>query len=76
MITPIKLTIAFARKFSIQRSEGFSLLESLEKSFNIFKLPDLWEIGPWDTAHLWFLNYLFFMSLFAYLLKSISYKYA
>ena len=76
MITPIKLTIAFARKFSIQRSEGLSLLESLEKSFNIFKLPDLWEIGPWDTAHLWFLNYLFFMSLFAYLLKSVSYKYA
>ena len=76
MIVPIKLLNHYFRKFSFERNEGFSILDSLSRSFGIFELPDRWELFPWDTAHLWFLNYLFFMSLFAYLLKSLVSKYA
>jgi len=76
MIAPIKMLIAYFRNFSFQRNEGFSILESLSRGFSIFELPDRWELLPSDTAHLWFLNYLFFMSLFAYLLKLLVNKYA
>ena len=76
MIVPIKLLNRYFRKFSFERNEGFSILDSLSRSFGIFELPDRWELFPWDTAHLWFLHYLFFMSLFAYLLKSLVSKYA
>ena len=76
MIAPIKLLITYFRNFSFQRNEGFSIWESLLRGFSIFELPDRWELLPFDTAHLWFLNYLFFMSLLAYLLKSLVSKYS
>ena len=61
MIAPIKLLITYFRNFSFQRNEGFSIWESLLRGFSIFELPDRWELLPFDTAHLWFLNYLFFL---------------
>ncbi len=76
MIAPINLFITYFRNFSFQRNEGFSIWESLSRGFEIFELPDRWELLPTTTAHLWFLNYLFFMSLFAYLLKLLINKYA
>ena len=76
MIAPINLLITYFRNFSFQRNEGFSIWESLSRGFEIFELPDRWELLPFTTAHLWFLNYLFFMSLFAYLLKLLVTKYA
>ena len=76
MIAPINLLITYFRNFSFQRNEGFSIWESLSRGFEIFELPDRWELLPTTTAHLWFLNYLFFMSLFAYLLKLLINKYA
>ena len=76
MIAPINLLITYFRNFSFQRNEGFSIWESLSRGFEIFELPDRWELLPFTTAHLWFLNYLFFMSLFAYLLKLLFTKYA
>jgi hypothetical protein len=75
MIAPISIMNAYFRNFSFERNEGHSILESFSRSFSIFAFPDIWELFPWTTAHLWFLNYLFFMSLFAYLLKSIISKY-
>ena len=76
MIAPVNLLITYFRNFSFQRNEGFSIWESLSRGFEIFELPDRWELLPTATAHLWFLNYLFFMSLFAYLLKLLINKYA
>ena len=76
MIAPINLLTTYFRNFSFQRNEGFSIWESLSRGFEIFELPDRWELLPFATAHLWFLNYLFFMSLFAYLLKLLVTKYA
>ena len=29
-----------------------------------------WTLIPWETMHLWFLNFLFFMSLFSYVLRN------
>ena len=65
MIAPINLLTTYFRNFSFQRNEGFSIWESLSRGFEIFELPDRWELLPFATAHLCFLNYLFFMSLFA-----------
>lgn len=76
MIVPINLLISYFRNFSFERNEGFSVWESLSQSFSIFRFPDIWELLPWTTAHLWFLHYLFFMSLFAYILKSLVSKYS
>ena len=76
MIAPINLVTTYFRNFSFQRNEGFSIWESLSRGFEIFELPDRWELLPFNTAHLWFLNYLFFMSLFAYMLKLLVTKYA
>ena len=76
MIVPIQLLISYFRNFSFERNEGFSVWESLSQSFSIFRFPDIWELLPWTTAHLWFLHYLFCMSLFAYILKSLVSKYS
>ena len=67
---------AISGSFHLKEMRGFWYMGFLSRSFSIFELPDRWELFPGDTAHLWFLNYLFFMSLFAYLLKSLVSKYA
>ena len=73
MIGPVSILIDYSRKFSWERKGGHPLTESLSKSFSVFDSP--WNLIPESTAHLWFLNYLFFMSLLAYVLKSILSKY-
>ena len=73
MIAPISLLISYSYNFSLERNADYSILDSLLRSFSIFESP--WDLFPWPTSHLWFLNYLFFMSLFAYMLKLILNKY-
>ena len=54
MIAPISIMNAYFRNFSFERNEGHSILESFSRSFSIFAFPDIWELFPWTTAHLFF----------------------
>ena len=77
-VGPLHILIEYFRKFSAVRNDGHNILDSLSISANMIiqvLAESPWELFPFTTLHLWFLNYLFFMSLLAYLLKSIISKY-
>ncbi len=72
-IWPVGLLSSYCERFSHARNDGQSILESLINSLSIFEVESPLELFPWySTDHLWFLNYLFFMSLLACFLKLIT----
>ena len=66
MIWPISVSIRFSQEFAYHQLKGMGFTESIVNSLSIFKSL---EVLPWSTQHLWFLNFLFFMSLFAFFAK-------
>ena len=66
IIWPIWISIRFSQEFANYQAKGMGFIDSLENSLSIFKSL---EILPWSTQHLWFLNFLFFMSVFAFSAK-------
>tara|TARA_Y100000768_G_scaffold387793_1_gene380307 strand:+ start:402 stop:2054 length:1653 start_codon:yes stop_codon:yes gene_type:complete len=68
MIWPIYILNDFSKKFSEYQAKGLGFFDSLSNSFSAMKFI---ESLPWSTLHLWFLNFLFFMSIFAFIVKYI-----
>ena len=65
---PIWILLIFGMKFNELRYEN-GILYSLKQSlFQYIEEP--WVLIPWETMHLWFLSFLFFMSLFSYILRN------
>ena len=68
-IWPIYVMNRYSEEFAKHQNEGLGIIQSLEGSLTIFN--SLGEFFPWVTIHLWFLYFLFFMSLFALAVKRV-----
>ena len=75
LIWPIALMNSYSKQFSYARNEGHDIIKSLSEGLSVFNVKSPSDLFPWSTEHLWFLNYLFFMSLLAYIIKLIQRKY-
>ena len=65
---PTWILLSFGMKFNDLRYKN-DILSSLKQSlFQYIEEP--WMLIPWETMHLWFLSFLFFMSLFSYILRN------
>ena len=63
----------FGRSFSKFQEDNLGIVYSLKNTFT--KSYSLWEMVPWEsTHHLWFLNFLFVMSLFVLISDKIFVK--
>ena len=63
----------FGRSFSKFQEDNLGIIYSLKNTFS--KSYSLWEMVPWEsTHHLWFLNFLFVMSLFVFISDKIFVK--
>jgi len=65
---PIWILYTLSMKFNGLRYEN-GIFYSLKQSLFRF-IEEPWVLIPWDTMHLWFLSFLFFMSVFSYVMRN------
>ena len=65
---PISILLTFSEKFNKLRYENGIFSSSKQSLFQFIEEP--WVLIPWDTMHLWFLSFLFFMSVFSYVIRN------
>ena len=64
----------FCRSFSKFQEDNLGVIYSLKNTFT--KSYSLWEMVPWEsTRHLWFLNFLFVMSLLVFIMDKVFIKF-
>jgi len=69
---PIYILNILGGEFAKYQNQGLGIIQSLDNSLDIFYSAE--GLIPWRTDHLWFLMYLFFMSIIAFLAKRIFNK--
>ena len=66
---PIYILNILGGEFAKYQNQGLGIIQSFDNSLGIFY--SIEGLIPWRTDHLWFLMYLFFMSIIAFLTKRI-----
>lgn len=66
---PIYILNILGGEFAKYQNQGLGIIQSFDNSLGIFY--SIEGLIPWRTDHLWFLMYLFFMSIIAFLAKRI-----
>ena len=66
---PLWILNGICSDFAKNQASGFGIIKSISNSFTIFSSVE--GFIPFMTQHLWFLNFLFIMSFFAFVIKYI-----